>query len=61
MTGWGCGNFYTCTLLEDLINDWANDVIVLEFDFVPMSDSIVFEYVFGSEEYPEFVYAYKKK
>lgn len=58
MTGWGCGNFYTCTLLEELINDWANDVIVLEFDFVPMSDSIVFEYVFGSEEYPEFVYAY---
>lgn len=58
MTGWGCGNFYTCTLLEELINDQANDVIVLEFDFVPMSDSIVFEYVFGSEEYPEFVYAF---
>ena len=47
MTGWGCGNFYTCTLLEDLINDWANDVIVLEFDFVPMSDSIVFDISIG--------------
>lgn len=28
---------------------------VLEFDFVPNSDSVSFKYVFGSEEYPEFV------
>ncbi len=28
---------------------------VLEFDFVPNGDSISFRYVFGSEEYPEFV------
>ena len=28
-----------------------NDVAVLEFDFVPTSDSLSFEYVFGSEEY----------
>jgi len=27
---------------------------VLEFDFVPSSDSIMFNYVFGSDEYPEF-------
>ncbi|MBU2020380.1 MAG: choice-of-anchor L domain-containing protein, partial [Bacteroidetes bacterium] len=27
----------------------------LEFDLVPYSDSVVFRYVFGSEEYPEFV------
>lgn len=32
-----------------------NDVAVLEFDFIPIGDSIIFDYVFGSEEYPEFV------
>ncbi|MFK8038528.1 MAG: choice-of-anchor L domain-containing protein [Crocinitomicaceae bacterium] len=30
---------------------------ILEFDFVPKSDSVKFRYVFGSEEYPEFVNA----
>ena len=33
----------------------TNDASVLEFDFVPTSDTILFRYVFGSEEYPEFV------
>jgi gliding motility-associated-like protein len=28
---------------------------ILEFDFVPQSDSVKFRYVFGSDEYPEFV------
>jgi outer membrane protein OmpA-like peptidoglycan-associated protein len=46
------------------------DGAVLEFDFVPQKDSILFDFVFGSEEYPEFVnhefndifafYVYKK-
>ncbi len=27
---------------------------VLEFDFVPISDTLVFNYIFASEEYPEF-------
>jgi len=31
------------------------DAAVLEFDFVPMGDSVKFRYCFGSEEYPEFV------
>jgi len=31
------------------------DAAVLEFDFIPLSDTIKFRYVFGSEEYPEFV------
>jgi gliding motility-associated-like protein len=31
------------------------DVLILEFDFVPNSNQISFEYVFGSNEYPEFV------
>ena len=28
---------------------------ILEFDFIPQTDSIRFDYVFASEEYPEFV------
>lgn len=31
------------------------DASVLEFDFMPLSDTIKFRYVFASEEYPEYV------
>lgn len=31
------------------------DAVVLQFDFVPNADLIQFNYVFGSEEYPNFV------
>jgi len=31
------------------------DLCKLEFDFVPMGDSFVFEFVFGSDEYPEWI------
>lgn len=31
------------------------NAFVLEFDFIPLSNLISFRYVFGSEEYPEFV------
>ena len=31
------------------------DAAVLEFDFVPDADTVAFQYVFASEEYPEFV------
>ncbi len=31
------------------------DVAILEFDFVPVSDTLKFSYVFGSEEYMEYV------
>lgn len=31
------------------------DGALLEFDFIPQKDSIVFDFIFGSEEYPEFV------
>lgn len=41
--------------LAILASDNVNDRAVLEFDFVPTGDSIKFNYVFGSEEYPEFV------
>ncbi len=31
-----------------------NNLIVLEFDFIPTSDVVTFEYVFASNEYPSF-------
>jgi Abnormal spindle-like microcephaly-assoc'd, ASPM-SPD-2-Hydin len=34
----------------------TNDAAVLEFDFVPTSSSISFQYVFSSDEYNEYVY-----
>ena len=36
----------------------TNDAATLEFDFIPQSDTLTFRYVFGSEEYPEFVNQY---
>jgi hypothetical protein len=35
----------------------THDACVLEFDFVPLGDTIKFNYVFSSEEYPEFACA----
>jgi len=32
-----------------------NDAAILQFDFVPTGDTIEFRFVFGSDEYPEFV------
>ncbi len=44
--------------LANLINlstaDSTHDATILEFDFVPLGDSIKFRYVFSSEEYPDF-------
>ncbi|MDP6909571.1 MAG: choice-of-anchor L domain-containing protein, partial [Flavobacteriales bacterium] len=41
--------------LDVISSATTNDAAVLEFDFVPTGDSIIFTYVFGSEEYPEWV------
>ena len=41
--------------LDSLITQTINDAAVLEFDFTPLSDTIKFDFVFGSEEYPEYV------
>ncbi|MBU0766001.1 MAG: choice-of-anchor L domain-containing protein [Bacteroidetes bacterium] len=43
--------------LDDLLSGWwdSQDAVILEFDFVPSSDTIQFRYIFGSEEYPEYV------
>ncbi|MDD2386417.1 MAG: choice-of-anchor L domain-containing protein [Bacteroidales bacterium] len=32
----------------------VQDATVLEFDFIPASDTVRFNYIFGSEEFPEF-------
>ncbi|HMK03911.1 MAG TPA: choice-of-anchor L domain-containing protein, partial [Ferruginibacter sp.] len=37
--------------LSAIVGDITNDACVLEFDFVPLGDSIRFNYVFSSEEY----------
>ena len=34
---------------------WHRDPAILEFDLIPIGDSIKFRFVFGSEEYPEYV------
>ncbi len=41
--------------LEELAYNGTFNACVLEFDFVPQEDSIEVSYVFGSEEYPEYV------
>lgn len=41
--------------LDAIISNTTYDASVLEFDFIPSSDTISFNYVFGSEEYPEYV------
>ncbi|MFT5054893.1 MAG: hypothetical protein ACI97X_001927, partial [Oceanospirillaceae bacterium] len=33
----------------------THDAVILEFDFVPQDDTLRFNYIFGSEEYPEYV------
>jgi len=41
--------------LDALVGGGTQDAAVLEFDFVPTKGAISFTYVFGSEEYNEFV------
>lgn len=41
--------------LQAIATGPLNDCATLEFDFVPLSDTIKFRYVFASEEYPDFV------
>lgn len=44
--------------LDDLIPGYTTyDACVLEFDFIPATSSIQFNYVFTSEEYNEYVYS----
>ncbi|MFA5244683.1 MAG: OmpA family protein [Pedobacter sp.] len=43
------------TDLAKIIKDKLYDICYIEFDFVPMDNSIQFNYQFGSDEYPEYV------
>ncbi|MCQ2286415.1 MAG: choice-of-anchor L domain-containing protein [Bacteroidales bacterium] len=47
---------YYCSELENLISGWGscNNPAVLEFDFATLGNAVAFNYVFASEEYPEF-------
>ena len=42
------------TSLTRVLGNATFDAMVLEFDFVPLGDTVKFRYVFGSEEYPTF-------
>ncbi len=54
----GCGmdnNTGGSTVLSNLIGGTQTfNAAILEFDFIPFSDTVRFKYVFGSDEYPEF-------
>ncbi|WP_165779276.1 choice-of-anchor L domain-containing protein [Brumimicrobium salinarum] len=41
--------------LSALVNTQTYNATLLEFDFIPLSDTVRFKYVFASEEYPEYV------
>lgn len=54
----GCGidnNVGGSALLSNIIDGTQTfNASILEFDFIPFSDTVRFKYVFGSDEYPEF-------
>lgn len=43
------------TYLDGVANAATHNAAILEFDFVPQADSIKFRYVFGTDEYMEYV------
>jgi hypothetical protein len=49
-----CGYYYDSDLASIASGD-PNDVAVLEFDFIPWDNNVTFSFVFGSEEYMEYV------
>lgn len=53
-TNGGTPSVTTDVHLNDIANGSVTNGVVLEFDFIPSGDTISFNYVFGSEEYPEF-------
>lgn len=50
----GPGDADLSAMLQGSASTVTNNACVLEFDFVPAGDTIKFDYVFGSEEYPEY-------
>lgn len=55
MSASGGGGVAGDAMLTTLGGNTTYDAAVLEFDFIPSSDTVRFFYVFGSEEYPEYV------
>ena len=49
----GC-SIYTDPTLTAIASGTLNDVATLEFDFITKADTVKFNYVFASEEYPEY-------
>lgn len=47
-------DYYEDLELEGLSPHNLSDIVVLEFDFVPIGDTLYMDYVFASEEYPEY-------
>lgn len=50
----GSGSTSNDPELTSIATNTLYDAAILEFDFIPTSDTIKFKYVFGSEEYMEF-------
>lgn len=50
----GTGTISTDPQLTGIATNTLYDAAILEFDFVPLADTLKFRYVFGSEEYMEF-------
>ena len=42
-------------LLDQYAGGTTYDAAVLQFDFIPQTEDIIFNYIFASEEYPEYV------
>ncbi|MCC7331264.1 MAG: choice-of-anchor L domain-containing protein, partial [Flavobacteriales bacterium] len=51
----GLGNSSSDPDLTAIASGNLNDPCIIEFDFVPLGDTLRFDYVFASEEYPEYV------
>lgn len=46
----------TDSLLATLVPGFdINDAVIIEFDYIPYTNVVSFDYIFASEEYPEFV------
>jgi len=44
-----------CAILDNLVSGTTYNASILEFDLVPAGNVLEFQYVFASEEYPEYV------
>lgn len=52
------GNLFHDPDLTSISPNDTNDVCILQFDFVPICDTVKITFVFGSEEYPDYVGSY---